>query len=431
MWRPLTRSPRALETASLIALGAAWLLRFPVHFALTHPYLMTFDVYRAVAERILDGGAARLYDPTLSSSALFKYAPLWALAWAPLGWIPPHAGAVLWTAAGVALLLATLILCSRFCRRLGIPYHPLTAVAATLLLVRPLTAEFLNGQVNLLWGLLVLGFLLGEAGRRPWLAALSLALAVSLKLPALLFLASLLVRRRFASAGRTALLFLALNLAAAWALVPAHPLALLASWWQTLVVSGPDRAFEIGSQSLLALMGRLLRADGYGFNMLALSNGAVAAVAAVAAAALFAAVCLPPARGTPDPLRALLDGALLAVLMVLGSPTCWVATYSALLWPLFVALALATARPRTVLRHPPLLLGTAALAAFSLLTNAKVWRFLGVRAIKGETYVFEVLMILPLFGLSLAWCLWVQRRLLTAAAAAPRQAEPPVSGRSR
>ncbi|MBI2104142.1 MAG: DUF2029 domain-containing protein [Candidatus Omnitrophica bacterium] len=431
MWNLLAQRPRILERACLTLLGAVFLIRFPIHFALTQPYLMTFEVYRAVAERVLDGGGAALYDPTLSATALFKYAPLWALAWAPLGWLTPRAGAILWTAVGVALLLATLALSARLCRRHGIRVHPLAAAAAVLLLVRPLTAELLNGQVNILWGLLVLAFLLGETSGRPWPAALSLALAVSLKLPALIVFAYLLVRRRFASAGRAALLFLVLNLAAAWALAPAGPLTLLGSWWQTLAASGPDRAFEIGSQSLLALMGRLLRADGYGFNVLALSDGAVAAVTAVLAAALFAAVCLPRARPTPGPARAVFDGALLAVLMVLSSPTCWVATYSALLWPAFVALALLAATPRATLRRPSLLFGAAALAIFSTLTHAKVWRFFGVLAIKGETYVFEVLMILPLLGLSLAWCLLSQRRLLTGAAAATRQAEPPVSGRSR
>ncbi len=129
----------------------------------------------------------------------------------------------------------------------------------------------------------------------------------------------------------------------------------------------------------------------------------------------------------------LLDGALLMALAVLLSPTCWVATYSALLWPLFVALALLTDQPRAALRRPALLLGAAALGCFSALTNAKLWHVLGVRSIKGETYVFEVLMILPLFGLSLAWCLWHQRWLLTAhaAAAGGRPAAPPASGRPR
>jgi len=431
MWRFLAQRSGRLEAISLILLGVVLVVRFPVRFALTQPYLMDLEVFRVVAARVLEGQAANLYAPTTSELALFKYAPSWALLWAPLGWLSHHAGAVWWTGFSVIQLLAALLACGWLCRRCGIRHHPLTAVCTVLLLTRPLTAVLLNGQVNILWGLLALGFVAADLAGRRWWAALSLALAISLKLPALLFVPYLLLRHRWASAGRVAIAFAGINLAAAWWLLPAHPLGLFASWGQVLVTSGPDRAFEIGSQSLLALMGRLLRADGYGFNVLALSDGAVAAATAVVALALFAAACLSPARGPSHPVRALLDGALLTVFMVLFSPTCWVATYSALLFPVFVALALLSSQPRALWRRPAVAAGALALLLFSVLTHAKVWRFLGVRAIKGETYVFEVLMILPLLGLSLAWCLWVQRRLLTAAATATRQAGPSVSGRSR
>ena len=403
--------PATIEAAAFALLGAVLLIRFPVRFALTQPYLMTLEVYRIVAARILSGGAAHLYDPTTSDAALFKYAPCWALAWAPLGRMSHHAGAVVWTGLSVVWLLAALLLCAGLCRRHGIRHHPLTAVLTVLLLVRPLTAELLNGQVNVLWGLLIVGFLMGEAARRPWAAGLSLALAISLKLPALLFLLYLSVRRRWASAGRVAIAFAGINLAAAWWLLPARPLGLFASWLRVLASSGPARAFEIGSQSLLALMGRLLRADGYGFNLMTLSDGAVTVVTAVVQVALFAAVFLPHARRLPDPVRLVLDGALLAAFMVLFSPTCWVATYSALVFPVFTALALFNSQPRAI-RRPSVAMGALAVLLFSALTHAKLWRALGVQTIKGETYVFEVLMILPLLGLSLAWCLWHHRRLL-------------------
>lgn len=416
MWRVLVSRSIRIETASLIVLGAVLLVRFPVRFAMTQPYLMDLEVYRAVAERILQGQAADLYAPTTSELALFKYAPSWALPLVPLGWMSHHVGAVVWSGVHVALLLVTLVLCARLCRRLGIRYHPLAAVGTVLLLVRPLTAVLLNGQVNILWGLLVVGFLLGEAARRPWGAALSLALAISLKLPALLFLLYLALRRRWVSAGRTLLAFAVINLAAAWWLLPAHPLSLFASWYHVLSASGPARAFEIGSQSLLALMGRLLRPDGYGFNLLSLSDGAVAVVAVVVQVALLAAVFSPHAGRLPESLRLVLDGALLSVFMVLFSPTCWVATYSALPFPVFVALALFSSQPQAIWRHLPLTMGALAALLLSALTHAKVWRFFGVLAIKGETYVFEVLMILPLFGLALAWCLWHHRRRLAVCA---------------
>ena len=159
----------------------------------------------------------------------------------------------------------------------------------------------------------------------------------------------------------------------------------------------------------MALLGRLLRNDGYGLNILSLPDHAVLLIALCVQAALFVTLFFPRPPHEPERLRWMIDGALLMVSMVLFSPTCWIATYNALLLPVCLALALLYNRPRTAWTCPPLAATTLACGLLSLMTHAKFWRALGISHIKGESYVYLVLMILPWFGLSLFATLWWQR----------------------
>ena len=211
--------------------------------------------------------------------------------------------------------------------------------------------------------------------------------------------------------GRTLTCLAVLNAAAALVLLPHDPLRLFSSWLRVLLISGPDRAFEIGSQSFLALAGRLLRHDGYGLNIASLPNPAVALVAIGAELAIFSSLFVPKSVVRASPTREVWDAALLMTFMVLFSPTCWIATYSAMFFAVFLAVALVLDRPRVTLRSAPLALSTAAIVILSALMSAKVWRLLGIRSFRSESYVYLVLMILPCFGLAVAWCVWHQRRV--------------------
>jgi hypothetical protein len=399
------------QTVWLLGLGVVLLIRFPLKFLLEPPYLMDFEFFSTIASRILTGDAAQLYEATRSAQAVFKYAPFWALLIAPLGSVTDQTGVLVWSMLTIMWLLATCWLSQRLCALLGLRPSGVFAIIAVLLLVRPITSEFLQGQTNLLWGLLVAGFLYCEVTRRPWWAAGSLALAISLKLPALIVVPYLMLRGHWRTVGRTVLCTAALNLIGAVLLVPAHPLRLFNAWVKVLLVSAPDRAFEIGSQSVLALMGRLLRADGYGLNVLALSDGVVGWVTAILAAALFGALFVQPRR-LAEPARTVVDGALLVIFMVVFSPTAWVATYSTLLFPATVAVTCAVNASHTTWRHPSLAIGVLASLLLSGLTHHRLWHLLGIHSFKGESYVYLVLMILPLLGVALAWSLWHQQRLL-------------------
>jgi len=391
-------------------LGLIFMLRFPVKFSLQPPYLMDFEVYRAAAQRIAQGGAEELYGPTYSKLAVFKYAPCWVLLWLPLAWIPSHIGPVLWASLTVLWLLIACGCAVRLCHLAGLRAPPWLPVVTVALLTRPLTAEFLNGQVDLLWALLTMGFLVADLSAQRTLAALLLAFAIGLKLPAIIFLGYLLARRRWDMVARVGCAFLAVNVFSSILLTPSRPFASLIAWPQVLWSSGASRAFEIGNQSLLTLAKRFLSDDPYELNLVTLPLPVVMGLTVLLAAVLFGLVLNGRSSRQPEPRRLAFDGSLLTLLMVLCSPTVWIATYSALLLPVSVAVACASTNPRQTWHRGVSAVLACAVLALSVMTHSWFWKALGIRSWRGESYVFLVLMILPWFALALFGYLWIQRR---------------------
>jgi hypothetical protein len=446
MFARLRRVP--WDALALAGTAAVLLARFPLRFLRRPPYQMDFEVFRATALRVLDGQAHLLYAPTTSAQALFKYAPVWALGMLPAGMLPAHAAAVAWGLASVACLMATCWLAAAMCRRAGVRMPAAAAPLMVLLLTRPLTEEFMNGQVDTLWGALMAAAIAGVAWGRPWLAASALALAASLKLPALIVVAYLAVRGRAVRGGwgvvwRAAVVGVAVNVAAAVVLRPSAPWSVFAEWLAVLRDSAPDRAFEIGSQSLLALVARLVTDDGYPLHVARLSRGSAGLITLALEAALFAWLVWPrrgaarsePTAGaqpavdsrrgnltradtagrshSPAPehasLRWLVDAAALVVMAVLFSPTCWLLTYTQLALPWLVAIALAWTRRRALWRDPASLLSLTLAVVAALLAHNTPWRWMGIDRIAQEQYVFLVVMTLPWMGLALLVFLLRQR----------------------
>ena len=402
----IARPWRWPERVWLLLLFAILLARFPIHFMIWPPYLMDFEVYRAVAERLIHGHAVNLYAPTTSDAMLFKYSPCWALLWIPLAWLTPQAGAVVWATIGVLAFIWGCWLAQRVCVEALLPAPPWSALMVVTVLVRPLTEEFLNGQVNLLWGVLVMSFLLAMLRQRSWWAAIWLALAISLKLPAAIFLPYLFFRGQWKLLAQAGVALLALHGATSLLLVPAHPWQLLTAWYQVLRASGPARAFEIGNQSLLALLGRFLSADPHHLNMAALSLGWLGVLALILSGMLFMLVLQPVSAALSWRQRIALDGSLLITLMVLASPTTWVPTYSVLILPVVIASGAAINRLHRHRSDLAAWLSLFGMLILSFMTHSGFWRAIGIHAIRGETYVFMVLMILPWLGLFLFAVLW-------------------------
>lgn len=415
----ILNTPRARAICWFV-LGAVLVLRFPVNFYLHPPFLMDFDLFRAIGQRLVAGQAAALYAPVGSAQSLFKYAPCWALGLWPFAFLSLTAGSILWALGAIACLLGTGYLALRLCQAYGLPHHPLLFYLAIGLLIRPVTAEFLLGQTNLVWGGLLCAFAWYYTQRRPGLAGLCLALAIALKLPAALILCWLALRREWRLTIWSLAWFFLLNGAAAVLLLPSNPGQLFDQWWQGLATSGPDRAFEIGNQSLLALTGRLLRNDGYGLNVLALPAHQVFWIAAASQALLWLGLFWPSRRRSGPSQQAIFDLGLLTVLMALCSPTTWIATYTVALWPVTWGLAWLQSALRQRWPVWALLPPLGLTLAFSLMTHAKFWRWIHVHHYRGESYVYLVFMTLPLLGLSWVWTLWLQRRLM-----AERRPSPP------
>jgi len=391
------------------------LIRFPIHFVLYPPYLMDFDVFRMVAERVAHGQSALLYHPTTSAVMMFKYAPCWAVLLLPLAWVPAQVAAILWTTLTVLWVGVAGLLIVKLCRLVELDPPPWLLVAVVSVLVRPITAEFLNGQIDVLWALLVISFVWADAHQQPWSAALWLSLAISLKLPSAIFLVGIIARGRLQPLLRTLTLLVGLNVAATILLQPFHPWSLFRDWAAVLWSSGTSRAYEIGNQTLLALMARFFSANAYHINLLALPPHAIPLLTTLVFIGLVAVAIMPGDRVASLERQRIFDGAFLTVLMVLGSPTAWIATYSALLLPMAIAVCGLRRLHQVRWDLSSLLLGVL-LVALSAMTHATLWRRLGVTSIRGETYIYLVLMILPWLGLVLFASLWRQRQLLAAVA---------------
>jgi hypothetical protein len=412
------RRPHArwAEPLALALLGITLLVRYPIHFILEPPFLMDFEVYRAAAVRLLHGQGPQLYAPTTNEMMVFKYAPIWAAAWLPLGRLSTHAGGVLWTAIGVGCLIVTLILSSRLCHRLDLPVSPLLPVVAVVLLTRPLAQEMGNGQANLLWGCLTVGALAaltpprgaGLAAGRLWGAASALAAATLLKLPTLLFLLYFSLQRAWRLVWRLLLALAGATLLGCLLVAPRNPLALLQAWASALMTSGTSYAFMIGNQSLLAFLARFLTDDGYGLNLIALPRHAVTWLLAIVGPALLLCLGWPASRQRRSTERLVYDSAILMIMMTIFSPSCWAATYVTLLFPIFLACASLWRRISQRRADPASVALSMGVAVASLFTHQKAWKLLGVGPWRGEAYLFLVFMVLPWLALALMGLLWRQ-----------------------
>ncbi len=394
-------------------LAVVLLARFPLNFVFFPPFLMDFDVYYTIAQRISQGSAAGLYDPTTSDLMMFKYAPCWALFWLPLAWVSKQAAAVIWAFLTCVWMLLAMVGAARLCTRMSLKTPPWLGVAVTLLLVRSISAEFLTGQVNLLWSALIIGALVAQTIHRPGWSAFGFACAISLKLPALLFPIYWIFKKRWDLLLRTSICFGLINGIAAFLLLPHEPLALFRNWLHVLWSSGQSRAFEIGNQTLLSLMGRFFSEDAYHLNILNLPQPALWGLAATVSFFLFSSVLIGPKTEPTEEessRRSVYDASLLIVLMVLCSPTAWISSYSALILPVTVAIASSWSSPQKLIRVPAWGITMALLLALSAMTHSSFWRFLGILYFRRESYVFLVLMILPWFSLTVFALVWCQRR---------------------
>jgi glycosyl transferase family 87 len=217
-----------------------------------------FPVYHYAARKMLSR-TGPMYGPQsgIGWPQVYRYPPLFLLLFIPFALLPLRFAAILWAALKFTVLgLLARSLFSRLGTQ-GLVWQLLSLLPA----LPYLAVEFHYGNVQFFIFALVAAALLC-LDERPVLAALALALAISIKVAPLFFVPYLIVRKRVAVAG------LALVLTAALTLLPAgyfgwHTNASLLHQWMQQELGIASTAGEPGiigfpSQSLHSVLMRFL-----------------------------------------------------------------------------------------------------------------------------------------------------------------------------
>jgi hypothetical protein len=216
-----------------------------------------FEVYWTAGSRAL--AAAPLYREE-DGHYQFKYLPAFAVMAAPVALLPLPAAKAAWFAASALLMTALLGLSLRAMPQLRRP-AALLLVLTFLAMAKFYAHELVLGQVNLLFGVLVVLAIVWLRTSRDAAAGLVLAVAVVVKPYAAIFVPWLATRRdRTALAAMSAALLILLLLPAArygWA----GNLRLLGDWWHTVTATTAPNLSNPDNVSLGALFTRWLGAD--------------------------------------------------------------------------------------------------------------------------------------------------------------------------
>jgi alpha-1,2-mannosyltransferase len=201
----------------LIAVAAA----ITATFMWGHLYWGTdLEVYHGGGWSILHGTSP--YDFTASYNQLFIYTPFAAVVFVPLGWMSHSAAMGVWTLISVLCLEATIWLVLGYLGGLTRSRRATWTVVATLaaLALSPVFFEVWVGQIELILMFLVVADLTRKSDR--W-RGFGIGIAAGLKLTPLIFIAYLLLTRRFRAAGNAAAGFVA-TILVGFAVIPS------ASW---------------------------------------------------------------------------------------------------------------------------------------------------------------------------------------------------------
>ena len=237
------RWPVAIGVAVLALVGHAIVLAL---WPGAHTLLIDLEVYRAGGQFLLDGRG--LYDGGVVLDLLpFVYPPVAAVLFAPLALLPLPLLKVLWTALGVALL-------AHLAWRMTNSMPAVVLVTALATWLDPVRTTLYLGQINIVLLALVLLDLLGRRDSR-W-RGVGVGLAAAIKLTPLLFVAYLLVRRRFRAAATAVATFTAASLAG-FALAPADSV----TYWLHGTFAAADRISPVDSTANHSLNGLLTRLD--------------------------------------------------------------------------------------------------------------------------------------------------------------------------
>jgi arabinofuranan 3-O-arabinosyltransferase len=267
-----------------------------------------FQVYWTAGQRVI--GAEPLYRVE-DEHYQFKYLPAFALMAAPLGAIPLPIAKALWFSISAVLMVVLLWLSAL---AISPPQRPLVllVVITFLAMAKFYAHELVLGQVNLLFGVVVMLAVVQLRRGREIAAGILLGLAVVVKPYAALFAPWLALRpRRTAFAAMIATVAIVLIVPAArygWT----GNFHLLGDWWATVRTSTAPNLLNQDNVSLAAMFTKWLGPDSAAPT---LTLFAAAILVGLTGIVMVARAGLP----APEPLEA----ALLLTLIPLVSPQGW------------------------------------------------------------------------------------------------------------
>lgn len=236
-----------------------------------HVLMIDLQVYRAGAEHLLDG--VPLYDGGVLLDLPFVYPPFAAVVFVPLTVLPLPVLKLVWTVAGVALVVFVVRRSAALLEWRATP-AVVALLVAVLLALDPIRTTFYLGQINVVLLAVVLADVAGRAGR---CRGVGVGLAAAVKLTPLVFVGYLLLTGRVRAA-MTALATFAVALGVGFLVAPADSV----TFWLEGTFAAADRISPVASTANHSLNGLLVRAGAPGW--VELSASAVVAVAGLAVA---------------------------------------------------------------------------------------------------------------------------------------------------
>lgn len=247
-------APAAVLACGLVAFGAA--VAAYALMVLAHPHALwtmpDLRVYRWGG--LLARHSHRLYDATIDGFG-FTYPPLAAAIFAVLSVLSMPTLRWLSALSGLVALVLSVAIAGRMLghRRAAISTGAALAVSAAALWTEPVLKTLWFGQINLVLMLVVLADLSQRDGRR-WKGA-AIGVATGIKLTPAVFVAYLIVTRRFRAAAVAAGTFL-VTVAAGFAALPHES----RQYWLGGLFLSPGRVGPVdwsGNQSLYGMLVRL------------------------------------------------------------------------------------------------------------------------------------------------------------------------------
>jgi hypothetical protein len=267
-----------------------------------------FEVYWTAAVR------ARAAEPLYrveDGHYQFKYLPPFAIAAIPAGFVPLPIAKKIWFGASIALLVGLIELSLAVLPDRRKPTWVIVAIVVVAM-AKFYGHELVLGQVNLLFGVVVLLAIRSMTLGREYSAGALLALAVVVKPYAAIFAPWLLVRRQAGSIASFTIALLLLAVLPVPIYGVAGTIALYGDWWTVVTGSTAPNLTNADNVSIAGMYAKWIG-----------ESALVGPLAGVTTLLLLSAAAVAFARRASVPQPHVLEGALLLTLVPLLSPQGW------------------------------------------------------------------------------------------------------------